>query len=94
MRQRILRFLVERCGFTVSAFEYGFSEGFHLDSWAQGAGADDELPTSSARTIPIGVDEPVRWIRRHNATGAVPVRFAGIDIPAAGGSPPAVGGMP
>jgi erythromycin esterase len=28
MRQRILRFLVERCGFTVLAFEYGFSEGF------------------------------------------------------------------
>jgi erythromycin esterase-like protein len=28
MRRRTLRFLVERCGVTVLAFEYGFSEGF------------------------------------------------------------------
>ncbi|WP_063013837.1 erythromycin esterase family protein [Nocardia kruczakiae] len=86
MRQRILRFLVERCDFTVLAFEYGFSEGFPLDAWAQGAGTDDELATHLAGTIPVGVDEPLRWIRRHNATAATPVRFAGIDIPAAGGS--------
>ncbi|WP_228813272.1 erythromycin esterase family protein [Nocardia flavorosea] len=86
MRQRILRFLVERCGFTVLAFEYGFSEGFPLDAWAQGAGADDELATHLAGTIPVGVGEPLRWIRRYNATAATPVRFAGIDIPAAGGS--------
>jgi erythromycin esterase-like protein len=26
-------FLAERCGFTVFAFEFGFSEGFALDSW-------------------------------------------------------------
>ncbi|ONM49853.1 erythromycin esterase family protein [Nocardia donostiensis] len=86
MRQRILRFLVQRCGFTVLAFEYGFSEGFPLDAWAQGAGTDDELAAHLAGTIPVGVDEPLRWIRRHNATAATPVRFAGIDIPAAGGS--------
>lgn len=35
LRRRILRFLAERCGFTVLAFEYGFSEGFLLDAWAQ-----------------------------------------------------------
>jgi erythromycin esterase len=38
LRRRILRFLVERCGFTVLAFEYGFSEGFPLDTWARGRG--------------------------------------------------------
>ncbi|WP_027943256.1 erythromycin esterase family protein [Amycolatopsis taiwanensis] len=86
MRQRILRFLVERCGFTVLAFEYGFSEGFPLDAWAQGEGTDDDLATHLAATIPVGIDEPLRWMRRHNATAAKPVRFAGIDIPAAGGS--------
>lgn len=86
MRQRILRFLVERCGFTVLAFEYGFSEGFTLDAWAQGAGTDDELTAHLAGTIPVGVGEPLRRLRRHNATAATPVRFAGIDIPAAGGS--------
>ncbi|MCC3317612.1 erythromycin esterase family protein [Nocardia africana] len=86
MRQRLLRFLVERCGFTVLAFEYGFSEGILLDDWAQGAGTDDELAARLAGTIPIGVGEPLRWIRRYNGTAATPVRFAGIDIPAAGGS--------
>lgn len=86
MRRRILRFLVERCGFTVLAFEYGFSEGFPLDAWAQGEGTDDDLSAQLATAIPVGVDEPLRWMRRHNATAAKPVRFAGIDIPAAGGS--------
>ncbi|MGV9383973.1 erythromycin esterase family protein [Nonomuraea sp. NPDC003707] len=86
MRRRILRFLVEHCGFTVLAFEYGFSEGFPLDAWAQGEGTDDDLSAHLAEAIPVGVDEPLRWMRRHNATAGVPVRFAGIDIPAAGGS--------
>ncbi|MEV1246271.1 erythromycin esterase family protein [Nonomuraea sp. NPDC049750] len=86
LRRRILRFLAERCGFTVLAFEYGFSEGFPLDAWAQGQGTDDDLATHLAAAIPVGVDEPLRWMRRHNATATAPVRFAGIDIPAAGGS--------
>ncbi|NSC25654.1 erythromycin esterase family protein [Streptomyces albus subsp. chlorinus] len=86
MRARILRFLVERCGFTVLAFEYGFSEGFSLDAWAQGEGTDDELSADLAGAIPVGVDEPLRWIRRYNRTASTPVRFAGVDIPAAGGS--------
>ncbi|GGL12070.1 erythromycin esterase family protein [Nocardia jinanensis] len=86
MRRRILRFLVERCGFTVLAYEYGFSEGFPLNTWAQGEGPDDDLSAHLAGSIPVGVDEPVRWMRRHNATAETPVRFAGIDIPAAGGS--------
>ncbi len=86
MRRRILRFLVERCGFTVLAFEYGFSEGFPLDAWALGEGADDDLAAHLAAAIPVGLAEPLHWIRRHNRTAAQPVRFAGIDIPAAGGS--------
>ncbi|MEV0698783.1 erythromycin esterase family protein [Saccharopolyspora sp. NPDC050389] len=86
MRQRILRFLVERCGFTVLAFEFGFSEGHALDAWAQGEGADEDLSAHLASTIPVGVGEPLRWMRRYNRTAARPVRFAGVDIPAAGGS--------
>ncbi|MEV4504188.1 erythromycin esterase family protein [Streptomyces klenkii] len=86
MRERILRFLVERCGFTVLAFEYGFSEGFPLDAWAQGEGTDIDLSAHLAESIPIGIDEPLRWIRQHNRTASPPVSFAGIDIPAAGGS--------
>ncbi|WP_369360635.1 erythromycin esterase family protein [Streptomyces sp. cg2] len=86
MRERILRFLVERCGFTVLAFEYGFSEGFPLDAWAQGEGTDDGLSNHLAAAIPVGLDEPLRWMRRYNRAAAQPVRFAGVDIPAAGGS--------
>ncbi|WP_151773868.1 erythromycin esterase family protein [Streptomyces abyssomicinicus] len=86
MRQRILRFLVERCGFTVLAFEYGFCEAIPLNAWAQGQGADDDLSALLATAVPIGLQEPVRFVRRHNRTATTPVRFAGIDIPAAGGS--------
>lgn len=86
LRRRILRFLVERCGFTVLAFEYGFSEGFPLDAWAGGEGTDEDLAVHVAQAIPIGLTEPLRWVRRHNHTASPPVRFAGIDIPAAGGS--------
>ncbi|MFJ4839932.1 erythromycin esterase family protein [Streptomyces sp. NPDC088746] len=86
MRQRLLRFLVERCGFTVLAFEYGFCEAIPLDTWAHGTGADDDLSALLATAVPIGLQDPLRFIRRHNRTTAEPVRFAGIDIPAAGGS--------
>ncbi|MFF0561651.1 erythromycin esterase family protein [Streptomyces sp. NPDC004266] len=86
MRRRILRFLVERCGFTVLAFEYGFCEAIPLDAWAQGRGTDDDLSALLAAAVPIGLQEPARFIRRHNHTAKEPVRFAGIDIPAAGGS--------
>lgn len=86
LRQRILRYLVERCGFTALAFEYGFAEGLPLDAWARGEGVDDDLAAHLAGTIPVGVDGPLRWLRRHNHTATDPVRFAGIDIPAAGGS--------
>ncbi|MFD0559439.1 erythromycin esterase [Stackebrandtia endophytica] len=86
MRQRILRFLVERCGFTALAFEYGFSEGFPLDEWVQGAGGADDLSALLATAVPIGFEEPLRLLRNHNRAAVTPVRFAGIDVPAAGGS--------
>ncbi|MFE9857244.1 erythromycin esterase family protein [Streptomyces sp. NPDC005780] len=86
MRRRILRFLVERCGFTLLAFEYGFSEGIAIDAWAQGQGTDDDLSALLAPSVPIGLSEPLHYVRRHNRTAGTPVRFAGIDIPAAGGS--------
>ncbi|MEK2472147.1 erythromycin esterase family protein [Streptomyces noursei] len=86
MRERILRFLVERCGFTALAFEYGFSEGIPLDAWVQGEGTDDDLSAHLAAAIPVGAEEPLHWLRRHNRTASRPVRFAGVDIPAAGGS--------
>lgn len=86
LRQRMLQFLVQRCGFTVLAFEYGFSEGFPLDAWALDEGADDDLAAQLAGSVPIGLSEPLRWLRQHNRTATRPVQFAGIDVPAAGGS--------
>ncbi|MFB4193664.1 hypothetical protein [Streptomyces carpaticus] len=77
LRERLLRYLVERCGFTLLAFEYGFGEALPLDAWARGEGSEDSLAGHLAGTIPIGVEAPLRRIRRHNRTAAAPVRFAG-----------------
>ncbi|WP_019435993.1 erythromycin esterase family protein [Streptomyces sp. AA0539] len=78
LRERLLRFLVERCGFTLLAFEYGFAEALPLDAWARGEGSEDSLAGHLAGTIPIGVEAPLRRIRRYNRTAAAPVRFAGL----------------
>jgi erythromycin esterase len=86
MRERILRFLVERCGFTVFAFEFGFSEAAAVDNWTRGDGDDDDLGQLVAEMLPLGFAEQLRWLRRHNAHVADVVSFAGVDIPAAGGS--------
>jgi erythromycin esterase len=92
LRHRVLQFLVERCGFTVLAYESGFSEGFALDEWLQGDRPDDELPRLAEDCIPSGTARPAevramfRWLRAHNGSGAPTVRFAGIDVPSAAGS--------
>ncbi|MEV5598654.1 erythromycin esterase family protein [Streptomyces sp. NPDC052496] len=85
-RERVLRFLVQRCGFTVLAFEFGFSEGFALDAWVQGEGAEEDFARQTAANIPIGLSGPLHWLRRYNRTATLPVRFAGVDVPEAGGS--------
>ncbi|MEU2561025.1 erythromycin esterase family protein [Streptomyces longispororuber] len=101
LRHRILRFLVERLGFTVYAMEYGAAEGRPVDAWIQGGPGDiDDLLAPGHRPAagggqeprPRGLGQPVecrdtlRWLRRHNAGATHPVRFVGCDIPMAGGS--------
>ncbi|RKT86050.1 erythromycin esterase [Saccharopolyspora antimicrobica] len=84
-RQRMLRFLAERCGFTVLTFEFGFSEGIALDRWLRGSGGEAEL-AGLAGTTNAGVNPAlVRWLREHNSTSGHPLRFAGLDTPVAGG---------
>ncbi|MEV0195222.1 erythromycin esterase family protein [Nonomuraea sp. NPDC050691] len=85
-RQRILRFLAERCGFTLFAHESGFSEGLALDPWVQGAGDETDLTQINEAADSWGHGDLLRYIRRHNTTSGRPVRFAGIDVPQAGGS--------
>ncbi|KPC61862.1 erythromycin esterase family protein [Streptomyces chattanoogensis] len=90
LRERMLRFLVSECGFTVYAVEFGAASGRTVDAWVQGGDGDldalfmpraDGYPGQSAE----GRDA-LRWLRSHNATAPHPVRFAGLDVPAAGGS--------
>ncbi|WP_314175172.1 erythromycin esterase family protein [Streptomyces winkii] len=85
-RRRVLRFLAERCGFTVFAFEFGFSEAFTLDPWLRGEGDDGDLEELSDTSAVWLAADLMHWLRRHNRTSGHPVRFAGIDLPMAGGA--------
>ncbi|MEU5210333.1 erythromycin esterase family protein [Streptomyces sp. NPDC020742] len=85
-RQRVLRFLAERCGFTVFAMEFGFSEAFPLDRWLRGEGDDADLATVSRAAAEWGAADLMHWLRHHNRTSGHPLRFAGIDVPEAGGA--------
>ncbi|MEU5239424.1 erythromycin esterase family protein [Streptomyces lydicus] len=90
LRERMLRFLVRECGFTVYAVEFGAASGRAVDAWVQGGDGDlDALLMPRADGYPGQSAEgrdTLRWLRAHNATAPRPVRFAGLDIPAAGGS--------
>lgn len=99
LRERVLRFLVERLGFTMLAYEYGFSEGVGVDSWVRGEGKENELEAYASSALPVGLTEPLHWLRARNLRGrdagyvvdpdtpsSAAVRFAGIDLPAASGS--------
>lgn len=99
LRERVLRFLVERLGFTMLAYEYGFSEGVGVDGWVRGEGKENELEAYAASALPVGLAEPLHWLRARNLRGrdagyvvdpdtpsSAAVRFAGIDLPATGGS--------
>ncbi|MFI5838637.1 erythromycin esterase family protein [Catenuloplanes sp. NPDC051500] len=78
LRHRLLRFLVERMGFTAYAQESGFSEGLALASWV--AGGPGDFPAGGL-TYRFGNAPETRatfeWMR---ASGAV--RYAGLDLPA------------
>jgi erythromycin esterase len=86
VRERLLRFLVERCGYGFLAYEFSFAEGFALDRWLQPAGSDLTLAQVSATASAWGASGLMQFVRRLNQTVIPPVRFSGIDIPEAGGS--------
>lgn len=99
LRERVLRYLVERLGFSLLAYEYGFSEGVRVDAWVRGEGGDDDLTAFAPSALPVGLEAPLRWLRARNladvpaghvvdadAPSSAAVRFAGVDLPAAGGS--------
>jgi len=84
LRHRLLRYLVERHGFSAYAMESGFVEGSLVDGWVRGG---DELGAVMANgmTSLMGLWTPMRshleWMRQHNRTTAHPVGFSGIDLP-------------
>jgi len=91
LRHRLLRFLVERLGFTVYALEAPFTEAHAIDAWVQGGpGTVEEV---AAAGVPFNqgrsqeMYDHLAWMRVRNSTTAPALRFAGTGVPASGGSP-------
>jgi len=91
LRHRLLRFLVERCGFTVYALEAPFTEARAIDAWVQGGPGTVEEVAAAGVAFNQGrsreMYDQLAWMRSHNRTASPPLRFAGTGVPASGGSP-------
>ncbi|MFC3495799.1 erythromycin esterase family protein [Glycomyces rhizosphaerae] len=88
LRHRMLRFLVERCGFTVYAFEAPAGESRAIDAWIRGGpGSVTEVARTSGTQLAhcAEMHATLAWMRRRNRTAARPVRFAGL-LPGTGGA--------
>lgn len=91
LRHRLLRYLVERHGFSAYAMESGFVEGWLTDNWVRGsednAGDPEQLSDVMANgmTSLMGLWTQMRahleWMLQHNRTASHPVGFYGIDMP-------------
>jgi erythromycin esterase len=84
LRHRLLRFLVERCGFTAFGLESGFSEGRAVDAWVRGG--PGHLETVARTGITNRMDgaelrDQLRWMR----TAGVP--YVGLDVAGSSASP-------
>ncbi|MCO1660656.1 erythromycin esterase family protein [Pseudonocardia humida] len=92
LRHRLLRLLVERCGFTAFGMESGFSEGLAVDAWTRGGPGDLADLGRDGITYRMGRCPEVRaqlaWMR------AAGLPFAGLDVPGSNASPlPALRGV-
>ncbi|GAA2775666.1 hypothetical protein GCM10020219_052860 [Nonomuraea dietziae] len=85
LRHRLLRYLVERHGFSAYATESGFVEGRLPDTWVRGGEERLGHVMANGMTSLMGLWKQMRahleWMRRHNRTAAHPVGFHGIDMP-------------
>ncbi|MEU6784235.1 erythromycin esterase family protein [Nonomuraea angiospora] len=80
-RARLLRFLLERCGFTDVAFELGSADAAAVNAWLAGEGDEADL-LRLAGPLTRGVfGELLRWLRHYNRSRSRPVRIVGIDLP-------------
>jgi erythromycin esterase len=91
LRHRLLRFLVERCGFTVYAPEAPFTQARAIDAWIQGGPGTVQEVAAAGLAIDLGrcreFHDQLAWMRTHNRIGARRLRLVGTDVPGSGGSP-------
>lgn len=91
LRHRLLRFLAERCGFTVYAPEAPFTQAQAIDTWIQGGPGTVEAVAAAGVALDLGrcreFHDHLAWMRAHNHTTAQPLRLVGTDVPGSGGSP-------
>lgn len=84
-RSRLLRFLVERAGFTALVIESGFPEGAAVDRWVTTGDGQLRNVLNDGVTYHFGKCQEaldlVTWMREHNAAAPSPVRFYGMDVP-------------
>ncbi|MFC7534049.1 erythromycin esterase family protein [Actinoplanes sp. GCM10030250] len=85
LRHRLLRFLVERCGFTTLAFEAPFTEAHTVNAWVRGGpGTVQAVAAAGAGAGGLGecteMHNLLTWLRDHNRRATTPVRFAGTII--------------
>jgi erythromycin esterase len=91
LRHRLLRFLVEYCGFSVYAPEAPFTQAQAIDAWIQGGPGTVEEVADAGVAIDLGrcqeFHDQLAWMRTHNHTATQPLRLVGTDVPSSGGSP-------
>jgi len=85
-RQYLFEYLHEKCGFNFFVMEFGFAEGYRLEKWIRGEGDETKLSDYSEAAAKWGAAETMLWLREYNIKNKNKIRFAGIDIPEAGGT--------
>ncbi|AGZ42685.1 erythromycin esterase family protein [Actinoplanes friuliensis] len=80
-RARLVRYLVEECGFTTLALECGHAEAAAINPWLAGEGDDDGLP-QLVGPLTVGVfGQLLRWLRDYNRSRPKPLQVNGVDLP-------------
>ncbi|TDE48504.1 erythromycin esterase family protein [Nonomuraea mesophila] len=80
-RARLLRYLLEHCGFTVVALEMGSGDAAAVNPWLAGEGDEDDLSQVAGRHTVNLFGELLRRLRRYNRDRSHPVQIVGIDLP-------------